>query len=341
MEFINTAPFGARFFNTVFGEDRMLGAVVARPTFRIEAERLVPTPDQPWPIEGAPVETPHGTFPADTPFLSGGIDVFVTGNGYAPPGQASSEVRVDVTVGAAFKRSIRVIGDRVWRSESAAGVPPEQRDLRPTPPQPFVSMPLTWDRAFGGSAPAEPMPFAYPANPGGRGFYLAAEQAENNPLPNLEDYDAPIKHFLDRPEPVGTAPYPPEGSLRALNAIDLEINKQQPEESRIKRITPRFFNSANPRMIIPPARTPRPGELIEVTAVRPTGSLRFTMPAVRLRVEVKLEDRSYLFPLHLDQIGILAEEQRVFLSYRVAFKYRIVPMELRRTTLRQILDDPQ
>lgn len=334
MEFVNATSFGARQMSVGFGENRMLGTVIARPTFRIEGEALVPTPDQPWPIEAAPVETPYGTFPADSPFLSGGIDLFVLGNAYAPPGQAATEVRVDFAVGGHFKRSIRVIGDRVWRSESAPGVPADQVKLRPTAPQPFVSMPLTWERAFGGKAPAEPMPYSYPANPIGRGLYLTVEQAEGQPLPNLEDHDAPITSYLDRPEPVGCAPYPAGGSLRVLGGIDLKIDKVQPENSGIRRITPRFFNGAHPQMIVPPNRTPQAGELIEVTAVRPTGSLRFRMPAVQLQVEVALEDRIYHFPLHLDQIGILAEEQRVFLSYRVAYKYPIVPMELRRTTLR-------
>ena len=84
---------------------------------------------------------------------------------------------------------------------------------------------------------------------------------------------------------------------------------------------------------VPPAQTPRPGETIEVTNVRPSGALRFVMPDMAMHAHVQLEDRQFVFPLHLDQIGILAEENRVFLSFRVAFTYRIVPLERRRVTL--------
>jgi hypothetical protein len=311
----------------------MLGAVIARPTFRIEEERLVPTPETPWPIDAAPVETPHGTLPADTPFLSGGIDLFVMGNAYAPGGHSATEVRVDIRVGSTFQRSIRVVGDRVWRAAADAGPQRGPTRLEASPPAPFVSMPLTYDRAFGGKARTDTHEYAYPANPLGRGFYLTAESAAGNPLPNIEDAAAPIRSVEDRPEPIGTAPYPIEGSLRPLNALELDVDHAHPLNTTIRRIKPLFFNSAHPRMIIPPADSPRPGEPVEVTNLRPSGALRFALPMLALHAHVQLEDRQYIFPLHLDQIGILGEENRVFLSYRVAFKYRVVPLERRRTTL--------
>ena len=319
----------------MFGEDRSLGAVIARPAFRIDGERLSFDAEQPMPIEPAPMDTPYGSLPADTPFLSGGIDVFVIGQAHAPLGKPASELRVDVAVGSSFRRSIRVVGDRVWRARAAAGGKTTAALLEPTPPVPFTAMPLTWDRAFGGRTRMDDYDYFYPANPDGRGFYASADLALGKPLPNLEDVDAPITSVDDRPEPVGTAPYPQAGSLKSLNALDLTLDQANPEDSRIERIKPLLFNSASPRMIIPPAQSPKPGELIEVTNVRPSGPIRFTMPDLAMHAHVQLEDRQYVFPLHLDQIGILAEESRVFLSFRVAFKYRIVPRERRRTTLRR------
>ncbi len=309
--------------------------MIARPCFRIEDDRLAFDAETEMPIEAAPMATPFGNLPADTPFVSGGVDVFVIGQARPPLGNPASELRVDVSVGSSFRRSIRVVGDRVWRAKASAGGKTTAALLEPTPPVPFTAMPLTWDRAFGGKTKMEDYEYFFPANPEGRGFYATADEALGKPLPNLEDPEAPIKSVEDQPEPVGTAPYPQAGSLKSLAALDLKVDQANSENTRIERIKPLLFNSASPRMIVPPAQSPKPGELVEVTNVRTSGPIRFTMPDLAMHVHVQLENRQYVFPLHLDQIGILAEERRVFLSFRVAFKYRIVARERRRATLRR------
>jgi hypothetical protein len=331
MEFVNTTPIAAKWLNTMFGEDQLLGAVVARPTFRIDGDQLVPTPDVPSPVDRPPPDLPDLAFPADVPFLSGGIDVFVIGRAWAPRGETAAELKVDVRVGNRFHRTIRVVGDRVWRRDPGLGA---TAPLTATAPVPFGSMPLEWGRAFGGAAVNEGQELAWPANPMGRGLYFTPEQAEGQALPNVEDPDAPITTIDDRPEPVGTAPYPAGGSLRSLNAIDLAIDPVTVENSGIRRIKPLMFNAAPPRMIIPPADGPRAGDVVEFTNVSPVGPIRFRFPDLTLHAHVQLENRNYLFPLHLDQLGLLTEKSRVFLSYRVAFTYRFAALERRRVTLR-------
>jgi len=318
----NRTDANARLLGSGADADHQLGCLIARPTFRIEGRELVPTPDAPWPIEPTAHETEYGAFPGDVPFLTGGIDVFVVGNAYAPNGSAS-QLDVSVQVGADFGRTIRVVGDRTWE-RSADG-------LRPSEPEPFRSMPLGWEQAFGGKVVLDTGELPFGANPAGKGFYIEEERAVGQPLPNLEDPADPVERWDDRPEPVGTAPYPPDGFLRVLNAIDFD--PENLEDPRLDRIKPLFFNAAHPKMILEPGREPKPGDDIEVSGVRPDGALRFAMPDVPFHAHVQLEERSYLFPLHLDQIGILADTLRVFLSYRVVFRYRVAPLERRRVTL--------
>ncbi len=322
MDLENTTDANAGLIRTVFGEEHMLAAVIARPTFRIDGTKLVPTPDQPWPVDEGPMETPSGTFPGDVPFLTGGIDVFVVGSVHQPSGEPASDLQVDISVGPRFKRTIDVFGDRVWEKKRGR--------LVPSQPKPFVSMPLVYEAAFGGALDLDEGEYKWPANPVGKGLYFTAEQAEGNPLPNLEDPEHPIESFEDRPDPVGTAPYPSEGALKLLNAIELDLESEDPH---IKQLKPLLFNHAHPRMITPPGEEPRPGEWIEVTYARPGDHLRFAMPELAYHVHVQLEERSYLFPLHLDQIGILADELRVFFSLRTVFTYRLVPLERRLATL--------
>lgn len=324
MDLANTTPFNADILRTAFGEDHLLAALIARPTFRIEGRELVPTPDEPWPVDAGPMETPAGSFPGDMPFLSGGVDVFLVGNAYQPGGAEGPTLRVDVRVGEDFERQLLVIGDRTWQRNGAGLVASE--------PQPFVSMSLGYENAYGGKATIPEGEMTCMANPLGKGFYVSAEQAEGGALPNLEDPESPIASWEDKPEPVGTAPYPEDGSLRPLIAV--EFDPENLDVPKLDRVKPLFFNRAHPKMIIEPARAPKPGAEITATHVRPDGDLRFVLPELELHAHVQLEDRSYVFPLHLDQIGILAEDERVFLSYRVVFRYRVAPLERRRTTLR-------
>ena len=53
----------------------------------------------------------------------------------------------------------------------------------------------------------------------------------------------------DRPEPMATGPYPAEGSLRVENAVELDLESDNPG---LKRIRPLVFNHAHPRMILAP-----------------------------------------------------------------------------------------
>jgi hypothetical protein len=324
MQFTNSTSASAAFVNTTFGEHHMLAGVIARPAFRVDRDELVSTPEFPWPVGCVPAQTPYGQFPADMPFLTGGIDVFVIGSVWQPEGRAGSELTAEIRIGERFLRRITAIGDRRWVRVDGS--------LVPGAPEPFVSMPLSFDRAFGGAAETENGPFAWPQNPRGKGFYPTPELAEGSPLPNLEDPEHRIVSIEDRPEPLATGPYPAEGSLRVENAVELDLASENPG---LKRIRPLVFNQAHPRMILSPSDTPPPGELVEITHASPEGAMRFRMPELAFHARVDLENRSYAFPLHLDQIVVLLDERRVVLGYRVVFKYRLAKGERRTVTLRQ------
>jgi hypothetical protein len=324
VHFTNATPANAAFLNTTFGANHMLAAIVARLAFRVEEGELLPTPEFQWPVGRMPAQTPYGPFPGDTPFLTGGIDVFVVGSLWQPGGQPDTELTAEIRIGERFVRRILAIGDRRWVRQNGA--------LVPGAPEPFASMPLTYGQAFGGAAETENGPLAWPPNPAGRGFYFTPGQAEGQPLPNLEDPENRIVSVEDRPEPVGTAPYPAEGSLRVQHAVELDLESDNPG---LKRISPLMFNHAHPRMILAPADTPRYGDPVEITHASPEGPLRFRMPAAAFHAGVVLENRNYAFPLHLDQVLVLLEERRVVLGYRVAFKYRLVKGERRSAALRQ------
>lgn len=99
-----------------------------------------------------------------------------------PPGGEATRAQIAFQVGN-IRKNVAVIGDRTWSLRGA------------TEPRPFRSMPLTWDRAFGGPGHAQ--------NPVGRGLQKVGDAV---PLPNLEDPQALIQSAGDRPTPVCAAP---------------------------------------------------------------------------------------------------------------------------------------
>lgn len=127
-------------------------------------------------------------YPGDEAIFKPRADLFVGGSVYGgSEGYARAQVRFGGDVDVAFA----AIGNRVWR----AG--------RPTAPEPFGSVPLRPELAFGGPGHAD--------NPWGRGL----QTEDGQPLPNLERLDAPIAQTSDRPAPVLFGPLPKTHVTRA------------------------------------------------------------------------------------------------------------------------------
>ncbi|MCC6523839.1 MAG: DUF2169 domain-containing protein [Polyangiaceae bacterium] len=123
-------------------------------------------------------------------------DVWLTGSACAPGTGRVTTAQVELRFGGGgrgspgFVRRATVVGDRRWQ-KSVLGT-------TPTAPEPFTSLPLTWERAFG--APG------YEANPWGTGYKAHPGADGVARLPNLEDPSRPVSAPSDTPEPVCFAP---------------------------------------------------------------------------------------------------------------------------------------
>jgi hypothetical protein len=113
-------------------------------------------------------------------------DVLVNGTAQAPEGQPVERVRIGVKIGA-WQKAFDVVGDRVW--EQRAGQP------WPSPGNSFTTLPITYDRAYGGVDDSEPeRSSAYMENPVGRGYGIMrpAQRYVGRPLCNTEDPRHPV-----------------------------------------------------------------------------------------------------------------------------------------------------
>jgi len=115
-------------------------------------------------------------------------DVLLNGSAYAPGDKPVERVTVGVRIGG-WSKSFSVIGDRFW-STAGGGV-------RVTAPKPFRTMPVSYDRAFGGADMRHDEPaqhVAFMLNPSGRSFHkhMIAKWLHASALPNTEELTQPI-----------------------------------------------------------------------------------------------------------------------------------------------------
>ena len=127
-------------------------------------------------------------------------DALCVGKAYAPRGIPLPECTIGFGVGSRFK-TIRVIGNRRW-VPALGGL-----THRMTDPEPFKSLPVSFDYAFGGKDAGKPDGFrAFAPNPVGKGYSESGGGLNNLALPNLEDPGEAIKSWRSRPKPMSFGP---------------------------------------------------------------------------------------------------------------------------------------
>ena len=146
MELTNQTPFVAKStFSTAIDPARRFFVATAKATFDIRDSSQVALDSQdPFPLFSKDVETPLGLLPSDeSPRADPVFEVILLGKAYAKGKNAVRQMRVSLAVGS-ITRETEVFGDRGWVDR--------QRFSQPVL---FSEMPLTYDRAFGGSCAAQ------------------------------------------------------------------------------------------------------------------------------------------------------------------------------------------
>ena len=235
-------------------------------------------------------------------------DVVLIGQAWSPTGGPVPEMLVALTV-AERRKVVRVSGDRTWKGRSPGFSRPE----------PFESMPLLYERAFGGrhTLPDGQVVAAEEQNPVGTGFAGKRQPAEmaGHKLPNLEDPRFPLERIGDRPAPacfgfVAASWLPRRGFAGTYD--EAWAKKRAPYLPR--DFDRRFFNAASPDLVFP--RFLAGGEPVEVNGASRHGPLRFSLPTARPEAAVRIAGQSQAPPLRLETVLIEPEEDRLCLTWR-------------------------
>src|ERR1035438_5423849 len=122
-------------------------------------------------------------------FMKPATDVALIGFAHAPA-VGATEVYVSLCAGS-LEKTVRVVGDRFWYRSMGMTVA--------TAAEPFETIPLTWERAFGGwdrSHPDKEKHTFEPRNPVGTGFRSKHGRFEDGVrLPNIEDPRRPMRDY--------------------------------------------------------------------------------------------------------------------------------------------------
>lgn len=250
-------------------------------------------------------------------------DVLLTGSAYAPHGEPAKRVRVSLEAGSVAK-SFEVVGDRVWV--------PSLMGVVGSSPRPFTTMPITYDRAFGGrdaTHPDESRHRSYLPNHIGRGFALTTSfrVLEGLPLPNTEESGRPVLEPGGTYQPMSFGPLsrsvparlkfagtydqnwidnifpflPPDFDERYYQAAPADQQMPYPcggEEVTLINLTPEGRTSFHlPGLAMPIVFYPRHGDNVELNAVVDTLVLEPDLRRFTLTWRASLPLRKNMFEI--------------------------------------------
>lgn len=310
----NQTPFAAALVPSLDGEGSDQLSVVVKATYAWDARGRLGIAEQQAPVHFADVpnsdeEGSSAKYESDACPNKPGTDIVLVGNAYPRNGRAAT---VDVSVQVGKQRKVvRVFGERAWTRAMGWVI---------SRPIPFETMPLVYERAFGGWDRSHPDPKQHTFhehNPVGTGFVHdgRATRLEGLRLPNLEDPEHLIDHWKARPPVAGFGFVGRSWLPRRLLAGTYDAQWSEVRAPLLPHdFDPRFYCGASEGMVATPHL--RGGERVLVDGASRTGPLRFDLPAPALRITaVVRREVSTPMPI-LDTLVIEPDAARVILCYR-------------------------
>ena len=160
-------------------------------------------------------------------------------------------------------------------------------------PEPFESLPLIWEEAFGGRDTSHPDAAEHEfesRNPVGRGFRAKKSKAEivDQPLPCIEDPADLISSPKDRPAPVGFGFIGRDWAPRVGYAGTYDEAWQSERAPLLPAdFDTRYYDRAPEGLVLPQA--PPAGTPISVRGMGPEADVALVLPDVDLRAKVLLQ----------------------------------------------------
>ncbi|HTF98488.1 MAG TPA: DUF2169 domain-containing protein [Cellvibrio sp.] len=305
----NNTPFSAAFalFPDIQGIDTLY--IMAKATFSIGnqwklAEQQLPIyqTDEYWGEPGESSLNNLGEFHIQKP----ATDILMYGLACSLDQQPVRQMDVGFEVGS-IRKVIRVFGDRSWQEGEISQS------------NPFVNMPLVYERAFGGQYQHQGQIFVEARNPVGKGYAgdKNISEVEGTALPNLESPEHLIRHWRDNPMPVGFGPIAPSWLPRANLAGTYDQKWQEQRAPYLPDdFDPHFLNAA-PRDQLYPGFL-KGGELVRIFGMHPNGDFQFNLPYVNLTNKVIVKSEVVSAPFQIETLSFYPNQQQLTMTWKAA-----------------------
>lgn len=236
-------------------------------------------------------------------------DIVMVGEACAPQGRAVSLIDVELCVGQVNKK-VRVYGDRVWQRGQISS------------PKPFTTMPLTYERAFGGRHQIDDKKYlAEERNPVGCSFKgkRSSNEMEGTLLPNIENPDQLIQYQNDTPEPAGFGFCAPDWLPRRQFAGTYDEAWQKKRAPYLpKDFNSSFLNAAHPDLIYPGYING--GEELYIKNMHPDGEIRTSIPQVNIKCDIELKGQTHSPLMNLETLILEPNQKQLSMVWRAAFE---------------------
>src|SRR5262245_15873880 len=248
-------------------------------------------------------------------------DIIVAGHAYAPDRHAVTEMTAGFRVGP-VRKELRIVGDREWLGDGR------------TAPQPFVRMPLVYERAFGGVDRRSPHPDRDVdwRNPVGTGFTISRDNLNGVALPNIEYLEDRFSSWRDHPRPAGFGPISSHWPARARFAGTYDDRWTKERQPLVPADFGARFHQCAPEDQQAPAFL-QGGEPVLLTHLTPSGDRTFRLPKVFLGFDTRFRDGSR--EIHrerkLHTVIIESDYPRVSLVWHSALPCHFKVLKLERT----------
>jgi len=251
-------------------------------------------------------------YEADLVGMKPATDVYLNGIAFAPQGKPTTKVKVSFQIDR-LRKELLVYGNRTWQRSLAGGV-------KPSSPEPFVTMPITYERAFGGFDQEDSNPKKHRVdfrNPVGSGFATRKSHVVGKPAPNIEDLKQKQKQGKGWPAGFGAIAsyWSPRKEFAGT------YDKQW--EAKRKPLLPADYD---PKCLLcAPLDQQIPGYLkggnrLELTNLTSIKLLRFTLPKISYQFETYFGATSKKHDSELVSVIIESEGPRLILVWQTSLE---------------------
>lgn len=320
MEVIHETPFVADLDEVIDKDGSVARVAVLKATFEIDDHGTLNVAEEQDPIciadeWFADPGTSSTIYENDGANFKPATDIILIGKAYAPLGRPAKSFLAGFSVGPVSK-TVLVIGDRHWSYSSILGV-------RMSAPEPFVEMPLCWERAFGGEDKFHKNPKKHGLerrNPVGTGFRVtrSAEALDGLALPNFEHPGKRLRRWRSKPPPQGfgfvgrawlpraqyAGTYDEEWQRNRMPILPLDFDY-------------RFFNAAPPDQVYPGYL--QGGEAVRTLNLSEKGEERFVLPRIEVKFRGVARNKPFTTPGLLDTAVLRLDKRKITLTWRCEY----------------------